>query len=131
MRGVGEAADGRGAVELVATTDPDVVLMDIMMPEMDGPTLLKEARAYLGDARVEAVALEPRPQAAEVEGVAAGEGLAGRARERRAAGSRAAPRCALLAALALGWFELVKWAQARFRIGVTNRRVAHPRSGVA
>jgi DNA-binding NarL/FixJ family response regulator len=33
---VGEAGDGAAALELVRTTDPDVVLMDIRMPEMDG-----------------------------------------------------------------------------------------------
>jgi len=33
---VGEAANGREAVALAATTAPDVVLMDIRMPEMDG-----------------------------------------------------------------------------------------------
>ncbi|MFD9740977.1 response regulator [Umezawaea sp. NPDC059074] len=33
---VGEAANGREAVALAATTVPDVVLMDIRMPEMDG-----------------------------------------------------------------------------------------------
>ncbi|MEU8414952.1 response regulator transcription factor [Amycolatopsis japonica] len=33
---VGEAGDGAEAVTLVADLDPDVVLMDIRMPEMDG-----------------------------------------------------------------------------------------------
>ena len=33
---VGEAADGTEAVALAAETDPDVVLMDVRMPEMDG-----------------------------------------------------------------------------------------------
>ncbi|HEY7947431.1 MAG TPA: response regulator transcription factor [Acidimicrobiales bacterium] len=33
---VGEAADGVDAVRVVRATEPDVVLMDIRMPEMDG-----------------------------------------------------------------------------------------------
>lgn len=33
---VGEAADGREAVRVVATTKPHVVLMDVRMPTMDG-----------------------------------------------------------------------------------------------
>ncbi|MFI6510561.1 response regulator [Streptosporangium sp. NPDC050855] len=35
---VGEAADGRQAVSLARTRAPDVVLMDVRMPEMDGIT---------------------------------------------------------------------------------------------
>lgn len=33
---VGEAGDGREALALVATTDPDVVVMDLTMPALDG-----------------------------------------------------------------------------------------------
>lgn len=33
---VGEAADGQAAVEEARRTDPDVVIMDVVMPRMDG-----------------------------------------------------------------------------------------------
>jgi NarL family two-component system response regulator LiaR len=37
MEVVGEAANGREAVELARTLQPDVILMDMIMPEMNGP----------------------------------------------------------------------------------------------
>ncbi|MEU7899976.1 response regulator transcription factor [Nonomuraea sp. NPDC049152] len=46
---VGEAADGQQAVTLTRTESPDVVLMDVRMPEMDGITATKQ---IAGDARV-------------------------------------------------------------------------------
>ena len=36
LRVVGEAADGKRAVELAARLAPDVVLMDVRMPVLDG-----------------------------------------------------------------------------------------------
>jgi DNA-binding NarL/FixJ family response regulator len=39
---VGEAGDGRAAVEVVRKTGPDVVLMDIRMPVLDGLAALRE-----------------------------------------------------------------------------------------
>lgn len=36
LRVVGQAGDGRQALDVVATTSPDVVLMDVRMPRMDG-----------------------------------------------------------------------------------------------
>ncbi|MFI6739334.1 response regulator [Nonomuraea sp. NPDC050451] len=46
---VGEAADGHQAVALARTESPDVVLMDVRMPEMDGIAATKQ---IAGDTRV-------------------------------------------------------------------------------
>ena len=42
---VGEAANGAEACKLYEALKPDIVTMDITMPEMDGLTALKEIRA--------------------------------------------------------------------------------------
>lgn len=42
---VGEAADGREALEVIRRTRPDIVLMDIRMPVMDGISALKAIAA--------------------------------------------------------------------------------------
>jgi two-component system chemotaxis response regulator CheY len=45
---VGEAADGRQAIELFDRTAPDLVLLDINMPVLDGLAALKEIRGRSG-----------------------------------------------------------------------------------
>jgi two-component system, NarL family, response regulator LiaR len=49
---VGEAADGREAVALCAQTEPDVVLMDMVMPEMDGAEVIQIVREQNPHVRV-------------------------------------------------------------------------------
>jgi len=41
---VGEAGDGKSAVELFKQLRPDIVTMDIVMPEMDGLSVIDEIR---------------------------------------------------------------------------------------
>lgn len=52
---IGEAANGAEALEQVEKLTPDVVLMDLMMPVMDGITAIQQLRARWKD--VEVVAL--------------------------------------------------------------------------
>jgi len=49
---VGEAADGAQAVSLYQELLPDLVTMDITMPEMDGITALKEIKAVNPSAKI-------------------------------------------------------------------------------
>ncbi|WP_077621954.1 response regulator [Sediminibacillus massiliensis] len=49
---VGEAQDGSQAIEKYQELKPDLVTMDITMPEMDGITALKEIKAVDSNAKV-------------------------------------------------------------------------------
>src|SRR5262245_5187254 len=49
---VGEAANGREAVEQVAALQADVVLMDLRMPELDGVRAIRRLKESASQARV-------------------------------------------------------------------------------
>lgn len=49
---VGEAADGAKALELIASTHPDVVLMDLSMPVLDGVAATRDLRRDHPDTHV-------------------------------------------------------------------------------
>jgi DNA-binding NarL/FixJ family response regulator len=49
---VGEAADGRRAVAMAEARRPDVVLMDLRMPDGDGVTAIRELAERLPEVRV-------------------------------------------------------------------------------
>jgi two-component system, NarL family, response regulator LiaR len=49
---IGEAANGREAVERTMELNPDVILMDLVMPELDGIQAILEIKAHRPDAKV-------------------------------------------------------------------------------
>src|SRR5689334_3922798 len=49
---IGEAADGGEAVRMAAALRPDVILMDLVMPEVDGIEAVRQIRADQPDARI-------------------------------------------------------------------------------
>ena len=49
---VGEAGDGREAVAQAESLRPDVILMDLAMPRMDGIAAIRQITADQPDARI-------------------------------------------------------------------------------
>jgi DNA-binding response OmpR family regulator len=54
------APDGRQALEMIAQQQPDLVLLDILMPVMDGYSCLREINRRMGRGRVPVIILTAR-----------------------------------------------------------------------
>ena len=61
------AGSGAEALELVRSSIPDLVLLDVMMPGMDGPTTLAALRLEPGMASVPVIFVTAKVQASELE----------------------------------------------------------------
>ncbi len=61
---VGEAADGRSAIELVERSDPDLVLLDIGLPDIDGFAVARHVADGRGTAPRPAIVLISSREAA-------------------------------------------------------------------
>ncbi len=60
-------SNGREAIEVIAGFRPDLLLLDVMMPGMDGPTLLGHLRQTPNGAAAPVIFMTARVQGSEVE----------------------------------------------------------------
>ncbi len=61
------AASGREALALAAAARPDVILLDVMMPDLDGPATLALLREQASTASIPVIFMTARVQKREVE----------------------------------------------------------------
>lgn len=121
---VGEAGEGRAAVVQAVKLTPDVVLIDLRMPEVDGVSAIRRIRANLPDVRI--VVLTTYDTDADIvpaiEAGANGYLLKDAPREELFRGIRAAMRgdAALAPAVAA---RLVGRMQGAERIGLSSREL--------
>jgi CheY-like chemotaxis protein len=60
------AASGAEAVTRAATDQPDLILLDVMMPGMDGPSTFTQLRAQEATARIPVIFMTAKTQKQEV-----------------------------------------------------------------
>ena len=71
---VGEAGDGLEAIELVSELHPDLVLMDMSMPRMDGMTAIREIKKKWPETLVLAFTIHKSPEYAFAALIAGADG---------------------------------------------------------
>ena len=59
------ARSGNDALSIAAAEAPDAILLDVMMPEMDGPTTLQRLRADASTASIPVIFLTAKVQPSE------------------------------------------------------------------
>ena len=64
------AASGPEALSVVQEANPDVILLDVMMPGMDGPAVLKELKSSASTAHIPVIFLTAKIQRQELDGYA-------------------------------------------------------------
>ena len=65
---VDTAGSGAEGLALLETLTPDVILLDVMMPGMDGPSVLRELRKNPRTARIPVIFMTAKVQPGEVDG---------------------------------------------------------------
>ncbi|NJK99737.1 MAG: response regulator [Spirulinaceae cyanobacterium SM2_1_0] len=64
------AASGQEGIELAATCQPDAILLDVMMPDMDGPTTWQRLQQNPATQTIPVILLTAKVQATEQRGYA-------------------------------------------------------------
>jgi two-component system, OmpR family, response regulator len=67
---VRSAASGKEALALATEWQPDLILLDVMMPGMDGPAVLARLRADAATARIPVAFVTARAQRSEMQNFA-------------------------------------------------------------
>src|SRR5207245_5111000 len=62
---VDEAADGQNALELVGRVQPDLMVLDVMMPGLDGYQVLRRIKSEQATAHLPVIFLSARGQTAD------------------------------------------------------------------
>jgi two-component system response regulator FimZ (fimbrial Z protein) len=78
---VGEAGDGEDGLQLILTQNPDLVLLDLDLPRLDGLSMIRRIRAQNEKIRILVLSAKPEQVMASHIRLAGGNGYVSKARE--------------------------------------------------